>query len=60
MKKGDIVKFKPEWCEPSEADKLYIVLESGLAYDRVSIGALQYDNFFGHIETVEANMIQKA
>lgn len=56
--KGDIVKYSDKWCAKGEEKYIFVVLETGLSFDRIKIGALNSRCSFGYVELVEPEMIQ--
>ena len=62
FKVGDIVRYAPEWCDPSERRYLHIIKEDRsdpTANDtRWLIQTINSESFLGHIETVDGCMIE--
>ena len=62
FKVGDIVRYAPEWCDPSERRLLHIIkedLSDPTANDtRWLIKTINSTSFLGHIETVDGCMIE--
>lgn len=62
FKVGDIVRYAPEWCEPSERRYLHVIKEDRsdpTATDtRWLIQTINSDSYLGHSETVDGCMIE--
>lgn len=60
---GMIVRYDPKWCTPAERKYLHVVKESVLnpvtnEETRFLIETLNSNSFFGHVETVDEEMIE--
>lgn len=58
-----IVRYDPKWCTPAERKYLHVVKERVLnpvtnEETRFLIETLNSNSFFGHVETVDEEMIE--
>ena len=57
IKKGMIVKYASEWCEPCERDRMMLVLEAHPDVNRCLLQHLDTGMKFAPTETVRFEMI---